>query len=141
MITEGETWKETINEMNKSLAEIDVGLADKKLILNANIMVYITFGNYCDSVPINLYVKIKDKLLDRVECCKYLGVLIDYNLKWNKHIEYLVNELSQSFVNYGIVAWGGAYSNNLNFIQRPQNKLLKIIDNYNFFKLGIIRCI
>lgn len=92
VITAGETREVTINKMNKLSAEIDVWLAANKLTLNANKTIYITFGNYCDSVPINLEVKIKDKLLDRVEYCRYLGVIIDYNSKWNEHIKYLVNK-------------------------------------------------
>ena len=37
-----------------------------------------------------------------------------------------------SIANYGIIAWGGAYANNLNLLQRLQNRLLKIINKNNF---------
>ena len=49
-------------------------------------------GNYCDSVPNNLCVKIGYKELKRVEYCKYLGLYVDYNMKWDKHIEHIVNK-------------------------------------------------
>ena len=33
---------------------------------------------------------IHNQQIERVESCKYLGVFIDYNMKWDKHIEYRV---------------------------------------------------
>lgn len=38
----------------------------------------------------------------------------------------------QSIINYGIIAWGGAYNNNRNLLQIMQNKILKIINKYQF---------
>lgn len=35
-----------------------------------------------------------------------------------------------SIINYGIVAWGGAYNNQKKLLQRFQNRLLKIIFKY-----------
>ena len=49
-------------------------------------------GNYCDSVPKHIEVKIRDKDLNRVEVYKYLGVMLDYNLNWNKHIQYIIKK-------------------------------------------------
>ena len=37
-----------------------------------------------------------------------------------------------SLINYGIIAWGGAYSNYLGLLQRLQNRLLKIINKNKF---------
>lgn len=62
------------------------------LTLNVDEIVYIAFGNYCDNRPDKIDLKIKDKYLEREESCKYLGVIFDYNMKRNKHIEYIVNK-------------------------------------------------
>lgn len=37
-------------------------------------------------------IRIKNKLLNKVESYKYLGVLIDFNFKWNKHIQFIINK-------------------------------------------------
>ena len=53
---------------------------------------YVTFGNYCDSVPSQIDVRIKNKSVNKVESCKYLGVIFDYNLKWNKHFKLIISK-------------------------------------------------
>ena len=37
-----------------------------------------------------------------------------------------------SGINYGIMAWGGAYDNNIKMIQKAQNRILKIISKNKF---------
>ena len=61
-----------------------------KLSLNIKKTVHMTFGNYCDSVPEELNIHIQGIELNRIEYCKYLGIVIDYKLRWDKHIEYII---------------------------------------------------
>lgn len=37
-----------------------------------------------------------------------------------------------SIINYGIIAWGGAYKNNINLLQNLQKRILKIVNKNNF---------
>ena len=93
----------------------------------------MTFRNYRDSFPTEISIMIHNKKIERVESCKYLGVFFDYNMKWDKHIEYMVNRtkyliyifvkikkimdtsvlmkiycaLFHSIINYGIISLGG----------------------------------
>ena len=86
----------------------------------------MAFGIYSNSVPNNLKYS-----------AKYLGIIIDSNMKWDKHIAYIAkrtryqlsffNKLRpifetkhlitlyhaffNSLANCGIIAWGGAYDN------------------------------
>ena len=62
-----------------------------KLSLNTKKTIFMTFGNYRDSVPTEISIMIHNQKIERVESCKYLGVFFDYNMKWDKHIEYMVN--------------------------------------------------
>ena len=39
---------------------------------------------------------INDVLIERETVTKFLGVLIDENLNWKKHIEYIINKLSKN---------------------------------------------
>lgn len=54
----------------------------------------MTFGNYCDSVPKNkdINIFIQGNKLNRVAQYKYLGIIFDFNLKWDKHIEHIIKK-------------------------------------------------
>lgn len=139
LIATENTWKETQNELNRLLDFVNLWLLLNKLSLNVKKTVYIPFGNYCDSVPLDLSIRICDKAINRVNSYKYLGVTIDYNVKWNEHTDTIVKKiiylpyvfyklakimdiktlsmvyyaLFHSVINYGIIAWGGSYKNSL----------------------------
>ena len=113
---------------------------------------YITFGNYCDSVPDTLNIKIQNQKIKRVNSCKNLGIYFDFNMKWDRQNDYIINKIKyilfifsqskkcvetntliimyyaffQSLINYGIIVWGDAYKNKLNLLQQLQTRLLKI---------------
>ena len=144
--------------MNRYLFIIDQCLARNKLSLNVGKTVYITFGNYCDSVPNQIDIEIKDKEINRVESCKYLGIMFDYNLRWDKHIQYIIKKTKyliyifykisksmtietlrmiyyayfHSIINYGIIAWGGVYNNNLDLLRNLQKRILRIVHKNKF---------
>ena len=135
IISTGDSWEKVENNMNEYLEDINVWLALNKLSLIILKTVYITFGNYCDSVPKDMNIHIQGIKLSRVEHCKYLGIIIDYRLMWNRHIEYIrkktryiiymLYKLSScmqsdtlktiyyaffhSIISYGNIAWGDAY--------------------------------
>lgn len=120
--------------MNAYLQHMSNWLALNKLSLNIKESLYITFGNYCGSVPDTLNIKIQNQIIKRVHGCKYLGIYFDINMKWDGHIEYIINKnkyflfiftklkkimetktlmimyyvIFHSLINYGIIAWGGA---------------------------------
>lgn len=154
VIITDETWSKVESKMNNYINSIYKWLACNRLSLNIDKTVYLTFGNYCDSVPIDFKVQIEGKTLKRVEYCKYLGVVFDYKMSWKKHTEYLLNKTKylvfvfrkisrfmtndtlrmlyyaffHSVFSYGIIAWGGLYANSSNLIQNLQNRLLKIVN-------------
>lgn len=153
IISVDENWKTVELKMNNYLDKVFRWLVSNKLSLNVEKTVYMTFGSYCTSVPEIMNITLNGKKLNRVEQCKYLGIILDYRLTWEKHMDYLINKtkylvfifykiskymqidvliriyyaLFHSIISYGIVAWGGAYNNNLNTIQRLQTRILKII--------------
>ena len=65
-------------------------LAASKLTLNVNKSKYVIFGkpHKLSKTP-NFDLCINNQRLDRVENMKYLGVTLDENLKFNKHIEII----------------------------------------------------
>ena len=119
----------------------------------------MNFGSYFGSIPHDFNIQINNILLEQKFEVKYLGINFDSNLKWDKHIEYILNKTKylpflmhklskimnietlrliyyaffHSLINYGIVSWGGgAYSNYLGLLQNLRNRLLKIINKNKF---------
>lgn len=159
LLSSAQSWCEARDRISHYLKEVATWMALNKLSLNTDKTTFISFGNYSDSVPHEIELKINDIKLERVESTKYLGVIFDYNMKWDKHIEYIINKtkylvyvfyklaktmsmdtllmIYHAFFNsiaaYGIIAWGGAYSNSLNQLQALQNRILKIICKNTIF--------
>lgn len=158
VISTDRTWTRVEAKMNEYLELVQNWLALNRLSLNIDKTVVMTFGSYSNSVPIDIDISINGKLLKRVECHRYLGIIFDYRMRWDKHVEYLLNKTRyllfvfrklsnymitdtlrmlyyaffHSIISYGIIAWGGVYSNYLNLLQSFQNKLLKIVNKDRF---------
>ena len=95
---------------------------------------------YCDTIS-------------RVNYTKYLGITIDKSMRWTEHLNnickksryilYMFHKIKNyltrnqlltlyfglflSYVTYGLIGWGGAYSTLLDKLQRVQDKLFKIL--------------
>ena len=160
IIASEDSWEEVEIKMNMYLKDTAIWLALNKLSLNVQKTVFITFGNYCDSLPEDLNIKIQSTKLVRVEYCKYLGIIINCNLKWDKQVEYLIKKtkymiyilykmsqymttetlrmiyytLLHSIISYSNIARGGAYNNVLDLLQRIQTRILKIVNKNNFYQ-------
>ena len=61
-----------------------------KLSLNLDKTCYTIFGsNHKNMTAHTLYINNKE--IQNVASCKYLGILIDSDLKWTEHIKYIIN--------------------------------------------------
>lgn len=114
------------------------------------------FSNTDNEIPCD--VKIVNTVIKKTECCKFLGLYIDAGLKWDSHIDQLCkiisrnigvinkikflvpakvldslyNTLIGSYLNYGILAWGGSSINKLNRILLLQKRALRTINFADF---------
>ena len=77
--------------INQLLDQVAEWLALNKLSLNIQKTQFKTFGNYRDSVPINVNINIQNQQITITECYKYLGLIFDFNMKWDSHIKILIN--------------------------------------------------
>ena len=93
-----------------------------------------------DNIPLLLpKLNISYSEIERSECLKFLGVLLDENLCWKEHIKYIEIKIAKnigllykakhyidehsllslyqfyihSYINYGNIAWGNATRTNL----------------------------
>ena len=132
--------------MNNTLDIVGNWLCSNQLSLNAEKSVFMAFCTSKRSIPEYINIQINNKSLSRVDEYKYLGVVFETGMKWEKHIRNITNRsrymlfvmnklkyqllpskltsiyyaLFQSVANYGIVAWGGTYKKYL----KPINNLL-----------------
>ncbi|VVC38692.1 Endonuclease/exonuclease/phosphatase,Reverse transcriptase domain [Cinara cedri] len=93
-----------------------------------------------DEIPLLIH-NCKNQLTCNIQNCKrifqiskirYLGIIINNNLRWNFHIQNLVGKLRyslhryQSICQYGLLVWGGVKENFLKILQSNQNNVLRI---------------
>ena len=100
-------------------------------------------------IEINLNIRNSDgsfHVLERKQCIKYLGVMIDESLTWKHHIEFVCSRISRnigimsklryclsiqqlkqiyykliySYISYSILAWGSVYNTHIKKIQVKQ---------------------
>jgi hypothetical protein len=101
---------------------------------------------------------IKNTVIKKVECTKYLGLYVDENLQLLTHVDYICNKLIKltnvfrkiasyidknmsvqlyyayvyPLITYGIEAYGSLAKKDSNRLQILQNKLLKILCNRDY---------
>lgn len=146
-----DNWSDAEKGMNEILGRVSNYFAANQLSLNKAKSVFMTFGSYSDSLPSHITVKIDNEYLSRVKSTKYLGIIFDENMRWEQQMLHIVNKtkyctyifyklkkimtanqlrmiyfaLFHTIMTYGIIGWGGAYTNVSDVIQKLQNKILK----------------
>ena len=150
------------NNVNTELIKIDEWLKCNELSMNIKKTHYIIFSSKNNIIDDDQHVKINSEPIERVYYTKFLGVFLDSNLNWKKHIEYVSKKISKSIgiscksrkllnkptlVNLyytfahpyyicGIHVWGGTYPNNLQklvLLQMRAIRLFKIYGKYSIF--------
>ena len=151
----GKTYNELLQHCNQTLDICSKWLTYNKLTLNVDKTHFVDFSKSKECINIPKTLKINNKIINEQDHTKYLGIIIQGNLKWDKHIDYLVkkinsriplyyqirsimprnkrlliyNSLSLSHIIYGIELYGKRNNNNLKRLQKCQNRLLKILFN------------
>jgi hypothetical protein len=137
------------DEINSELDNVINWLNANKLSLNANKTKYMVFHTVNKKIE-HLNLKIDNKSIELVNDFNFLGILVDSNLNWKSHINFInskllktmgimnklkmilpqnilkdiYNSLIMSHINYGILSWGYANITSLNLIQK---KIIRII--------------
>ena len=156
ILCHGQTNKDATQYLNESLEEVSTWLAQNYLSLNLDKTVYMPFGSINKKKNNDIEfskVKIGNFNIKRVANAKYLGIHFESDMKWKYHVHattkkvrYLIFvfrklapfmnistlrmiyfALFHSIATYGIIAWGGAYDNAIDSLQKVQDKILKII--------------
>lgn len=164
------SWEGVKNKAEMGLYKVTKWLNQNKLTLNKTKTKFITFSlNVLGKSDIQKLQLHQCKDLKNCNSCrshiettnsiKYLGIVIDKFLNWEKHTQLLINKmrrliykfyqlrqcmgtkllvnvykaLIESILNYGVVIWGGAYDSTLYHIKIIQKQIIKIIFNKSKF--------
>ena len=81
------------DEINADLCKISDWLKANRLSLNIKKTHFMVFTN--KNTPIDIKLSIDGTEIHSVEHTKFLGVLIDKKLNWNKHISYISGKVAR----------------------------------------------
>ena len=141
---------------NLQLERINQWFISNKLSLNVSKTKYSFFHKPSkrDDIPLLLpKLNINNNEIERSECLKFLGVLLDENLCWKEHIKYIENKIAKnigllykakpyidkhsllslyhsyihSYINYGNITWGSTARSNLKKIYSQQKHAIRIV--------------
>ena len=154
-----------MNTVNSELAILSDWFKANRLSLNVQKTNYIMFG-YKNVPPsngsqdLNFDIKIENVNILRVEFTKFLGVIIDFKLTWQRHINNIALKISKSLsilsrlryklpkncllslyysliyphLSYCIIIWGCASKTLTNKLLILQKLGVRIIDKANYYK-------
>ena len=138
-----ESKKQMETILNSELENLDIWFKTNKLSLNTEKTNFIVFQKKSDLFPNeNIRLYIDNVQINRIHNTKFLGVVLDSKLTWNKHITEIENKISKNigvisrarnilhtkelqtlycslilpYLNYGVLLWGNNYQSSLNRI-------------------------
>jgi len=138
---------------NQALFECKLWLNRNRLTLNTAKTHFVNFSKQSKNHNININLRIENDQISEQKDTKYLGLTIQNDLKWDKHIKNVINTLnshiplyyqlrditpyckrmmiykalSHSIINYGIELYAKSESAWINQLQKTQNRLIKIL--------------
>lgn len=149
-----DSWQGLKSKAEKDFSHIKNWFDDRKLTINMNKTKYLPFTSYSNSLPnLGNLNTMSNMQIAEADDIRYLGIHVDRHLRWDKHIQILVNKirgllnkfkymkqylntksmmtlyyaLVESQITYGILGWGGAYDAHMNSLSVVQRWILKII--------------
>ena len=140
--------------MNRELKKVQKWLDTNRLSLNVDKTNFVIFHPPSVQIPEPVIVRFGREKIQRENCAKFLGILLDANLSWKQHINELSKKLSRtlgffykirhyvpleilkqlyyslfySFVSCGITVWGLTYKSlvqKLIVIQKSQGHYIQ----------------
>ena len=95
MFVQGRSITEIIQLVNTELNKIYQWLNANKLSLNIAKSHYMIFKSRARPMPIHPDIKLNDKVIERVESTKFLGVILDTNITWAEQINKVKAKVSR----------------------------------------------
>jgi len=148
-----------VNNINSELSIMKSWFAANKLSLNTNKTNYIVFHSPQKKIPPDVIdIRIGSSSISQAKSIKFLGVYIDENLSWKKHLTMKANQilkitsvmsrlkysishetlktiyssLVSPHLSYGIISWGSTISKEMNRMKTLQKKALRTINKAKY---------
>ena len=151
----GKDLADIADRLNRESHKLIDWLRANRLSLNLLKTHYMLFAPKKKTPPPEVDIIIDGTKIERVTTCKFLGVILDENLNWKKHIEYTSTKISKTLgllnkarkyfdrevlitlyyafiyplLLYANIAWGKANSTTLNPLYMVQKRAVRIIVN------------
>ena len=153
--------KEACNKLNSCLIHVSNWFKENRLLINTSKSHFMVIGTQSRIKNINetITITLNEKPLDKITSTKLLGMIIDENLNFNQHIDFLIKKTSpkiallkrlrhilpleslnkiyhatvQPHFDYSLTVWGNSSKQNLSSIQKLQNRAARAITgNYDY---------
>ena len=153
------TKEQVYKKANELLRNIHLYMLSNQLHINMTKCNYIYFKpditnlSTCQRIRDNCYLALNGHKIKQVTCIKFLGIILDENLSWVPHIEYLCKKLSscigaikrikealptsqymniyhtlfESHMSYAISVWGGVSNNILEKLFITQKRCIRML--------------
>ena len=150
----GASVEECTTKIIGALNNINEWMENNSLALNTQKSTYMVFKRKQNRiVSVEDSVRVNGTSLERVECMKFLGVTLDENLLWNKHVNIINNKISKYVLifyrlrnsltfssmklmydslvlpnlTYCSSIWGGCYKTYVRTLEMLQRKIVRLI--------------
>ena len=146
-----DNYKQLEDKANETLQKCHNWLLRNRLTINIDKTHFLNFSK--DSPTSNINLKLGNNPIVQKNDTKYLGIVLQDNLKWERHITNVIHKLNKqiplyisirnalslsknsiiykaisfSLINYGIELYGKKNTKWLKQLQKTQNRLLKIL--------------
>ena len=148
--------KETMNTLREEFVKVLEWLNTNKLIINLQKTHLMLFTNR--KRPQSINITVNGHVIQEKTEIKFLGVIVDNQLNWHAHVNYISNKISKSvailrilrgffpkhilktlyltliypYFNYCNIIWGTAYTSTLRPLTILQKKSVRLICNAEF---------
>ena len=138
------------SEVNNELSKVYQWLGSNKLTLNISKSKFMLVTK---KKKLDISIKIDNEELEQCNTYKYLGVMFDKDLSWKPHIDYISSKIAKacgaiaktrhfvgintlkniyyalvnSYLRYGLTAWGNASHHSLQTLQSLINRVVRIM--------------
>ena len=141
------------SDINNELVNINTWLCANKLSLNIKKSNFVLFHPPQRKITLQVKLYISGTSLQKENCIKYLGIMIDSNLSWKSQISCISKKIKRSigilsklryyvdlsiliklyyaliypFLIYGIITWGNTYPTTIQPLSVLQKKAVRIM--------------
>ena len=150
--------KELYRLVNEDIASLAEWFKVNKLSLNISKTHHVLFTKAKHTNTETFELKLDDNIIHRINCVKFLGLLLDEHIDWHKQINSCKSKMSSGlyalnkvkhilsttnmrtlyhsliypYLNYGTLLWGSSHSTCLYKLEILQKKAIRTISKMNY---------